>query len=32
MADDRHAGLPGERPIIRVGGCVQLQGQQLIGG
>ena len=32
MADDRHAGLPGERPIIRIGSRVQLQSQQLIGG
>ena len=26
------AGLPGERPIVRVGSRVQLQSQQLIGG
>jgi hypothetical protein len=31
MTDDRHAGLPGERPIVRVGSRVQLQSQQLIG-
>src|SRR5260370_20144290 len=29
MADDRHTGLPGERPIVRVWGCGQLPGHQL---
>jgi hypothetical protein len=30
MADDRHAGLTGECPVVSVWGGVQLESQQLV--